>query len=79
MNVCKNICDNLPTKSFTMGFSLMGDGWKKCRTCCISLKVTGFTCPCCKRKLSTRVRQRKNRSDRPKKETTLKEMIRNAN
>ena len=53
----------MDTKAFTMGFSTLGKGWKKCRTCCISIKTDVLKCPCCQRKLSTYIRY-KNKSKR---------------
>lgn len=61
--MCKNLCERMNTKAFTMGFASLGEGWKKCRTCCISIKTDNLKCQCCKRKLSTYIRY-KNKSKR---------------
>lgn len=49
--MCKNICERYETKTYHRGYSFLGLGWKKCRTCCISIKIDSWKCPCCKRKL----------------------------
>lgn len=60
MNTCKGICDNMKiqglTKSYQVGYKVMGEGWKKCKTCCISIKEKDLRCPCCRRKLSTYIK-----------------------
>jgi|MDSW01.2.fsa_nt_gb hypothetical protein len=56
MNICKNVCETLTTKSYTSGYHLLGKGWKKCRGCCVSIETDEMKCPCCKRKLSIRKR-----------------------
>lgn len=62
MNICKNICERYETKSYTCGYHILGDGWKKCRTCCISIKTKENICHCCRKRLSTRKRHNyKNR------------------
>jgi|14_taG_2_1085336.scaffolds.fasta_scaffold08238_2 hypothetical protein len=63
MNVCKNICERLEIKPITTGFVLLGSGWKKCRTCAISIKTDYLTCPCCKRKLSTHTRYKSKKKN----------------
>ncbi|MBC8430150.1 MAG: hypothetical protein H8D92_02000 [Pelagibacteraceae bacterium] len=68
MNVCKNICDRFNTRHYNVGYNILGTGWKKCRTCCLSIETDEMICPCCRRKLS--VRRRHNYENR--KYTTLK-------
>jgi len=62
LNVCKNICERMETKSLTATWDRLGSGWKKCRTCSKTIKTNDLRCPCCGRKLSTRRRHNyKNR------------------
>ena len=74
MNVCKNICERLEIKPITTGFVLLGEGWKKCRTCAVSIKTDSLTCPCCKRKLSTHTRYRNTKRFKERKRLNIKAM-----
>ena len=57
---CKNMCDRMKTKSICA--TKLDSGWKKCRTCRISIKTDERACPCCRTSLSVRKRHNyKNR------------------
>ena len=60
---CRNICERMKTKSIRA--TRLEEGWKKCRTCEISIKTDSVACPCCKTSLSVRKRHNyKNRRNR---------------
>jgi hypothetical protein len=50
---CKNICLRLDIQHINVSYKRFSQ-YKKCRTCCISIKTKANICPCCGIKLSVR-------------------------
>lgn len=57
------MCERMETKKIQCGWHILGKGWKKCKTCVISIKTKEMKCACCKSKLSTYVKY-KNRNSK---------------
>ncbi len=53
LHICKGLCQTpkLTTKGYSHIWSKLDLTWKKCKTCCVTIKTQSWKCPCCGRKL----------------------------